>query len=159
MGQSMLSHHQRLSFEDVQHILSTTPNESSATPTTTTTKPWIIINTLPLHRQQTLLAGTLAAEREEQMFHDIESTRRQQGFRILVYGENSLDYSVETKARQLLQLGFSEVYIYPGGIFEWILLQDIYGPGFFPTRGAPVQDLLSFKPASILQKQSNLLRL
>ena len=31
------------------------------------------------------------------------------------------------KYRQLVDLGFSNVYIYTGGLFEWLLLQDIYG--------------------------------
>ena len=38
------------------------------------------------------------------------------------------------KYDQLIGLGFVNVFIYPGGLFEWLLLQDIYGYDNFPTQ-------------------------
>jgi hypothetical protein len=52
---------------------------------------------------------------------------------------------VETKYDQLVGLGFKSVYIYPGGLFEWLLLQDIYGFDEFPTTKR-VLDILKYKP-------------
>ena len=40
------------------------------------------------------------------------------------------------------------VYIYPGGLFEWLLLQDIYGSEDFPTTIVE-RDHLKFKGKSM----------
>ena len=53
-----------------------------------------------------------------------------------------------TKYTQLLNLGFTNVYIYPGGLFEWLCLQDIYGFENFPTTKKEL-DILRFKGRSI----------
>ena len=41
-------------------------------------------------------------------------------------------------------MGFSQIYVYPGGIFEWLLLQDIYGEDSFPTTKKEL-DILKYK--------------
>ena len=41
----------------------------------------------------------------------------------------------------------TNIYIYPGGLFEWLCLQDIYGYEKFPTSGK-LLDILKFKPKS-----------
>jgi hypothetical protein len=41
-------------------------------------------------------------------------------------------------------LGFSDINVYVGGLFEWLLLQDIYGTDEFPTTRIE-KDLLKFK--------------
>jgi hypothetical protein len=43
-----------------------------------------------------------------------------------------------------------------GGIFEWLLLQDIYGKELFPTTKKEA-DLLKFKAPSVLNQQLFLL--
>ena len=53
-------------------------------------------------------------------------------------------YPKTRKYNQLMQLGFKNVYIYPGGLFEWLLLQDIYGNELFPTTNEE-KDLLKYK--------------
>jgi hypothetical protein len=68
---------------------------------------------------------------------------------IVVYGKNTTDITAEKKYDQLLRLGFSNVYIYSGGMFEWLLLQDIYGSSEFSTT-SKVLDMLKFKPAKTL---------
>jgi len=52
---------------------------------------------------------------------------------IILYGENSTDNSVYSKYKQLSELGFDNIHIYIGGLFEWLLMQDIYGCDLFPT--------------------------
>jgi len=39
------------------------------------------------------------------------------------------------------------VHIYPGGIFEWLLLQDIYGDDMFKTTSKEL-DILKYKPTN-----------
>ncbi len=57
---------------------------------------------------------------------------------------NSSDDSVVKKYNQLYKLGFKNVYIYIGGLFEWLLLQDIYGEEEFPTTNK-ILDILQYK--------------
>ena len=46
-------------------------------------------------------------------------------------------------------IGFKNVFIYNGGLFEWLLLQDIYGEDNFPTT-KHILDILKYKPNNIL---------
>ena len=46
-----------------------------------------------------------------------------------------------------MSLGFYNVYLYNGGLFEWLLLQDIYGFDEFPTTKKEL-DILKYKPKS-----------
>jgi hypothetical protein len=63
----------------------------------------------------------------------------------IIYGKNANDENAEKKYHQIVALGFHNVYLYPGGLFEWMLLQDIYGHDEFPTT-KKVLDLLKFRP-------------
>ena len=48
---------------------------------------------------------------------------------ILIYGKNVDDYEILLKKHaQLVKLGFRNVGFYPGGLFEWLLLRDVFGP-------------------------------
>ena len=53
--------------------------------------------------------------------------------KIIIYGKNSDDQTIYNKYDQLNKLGFYNIYLYSGGLFEWLLLQDIYGRDEFPT--------------------------
>ena len=64
---------------------------------------------------------------------------------IIIYGKNSNDDALYRKYQQLLLLGFSNVYLYLGGLFEWLLLQDVYGAIDFPTTTQQL-DILKYKP-------------
>jgi dolichol-phosphate mannosyltransferase len=46
-----------------------------------------------------------------------------------------MDKSVVEKAKQMYSLGFTSVCVYLGGMFEWCLLQDVYGEKEFPMEG------------------------
>jgi hypothetical protein len=61
-----------------------------------------------------------------------------------VYGKNSQDETPYKKAYQLKELGLKCVYVYTGGMFEWLLLQDVYGVKEFPTT-KQLLDILKYK--------------
>ena len=69
--------------------------------------------------------------------------------KIIIYGKNANDEKIYEKYSQLSSLGFYNIYIYPGGLFEWLLLQDIYGSDDFPTTKKEL-DILKYKPNKIL---------
>lgn len=105
-------------------------------------KEYIIINTLLSHQQQCLIRGTISMTSEEEILNTYLKSNR--NVRIIVYGMNSTDPHVTKKYEQLLSLGFLHVFIYSGGLFEWLLLQDIYGKELFPTT-TNERDILKFK--------------
>ena len=67
---------------------------------------------------------------------------------IVIYGRNCNDEKVYKKYEQLIKLGFRNVYIYVGGMFEWLLLQDIYGNELFPTTSKEL-DILKYKSPQV----------
>ena len=67
-----------------------------------------------------------------------------QNINIIIYGENCCDSKVINKYNQLYKLGFKNLYVYIGGLFEWLLLQDIYGDDEFPTT-TKILDILKYK--------------
>ena len=69
--------------------------------------------------------------------------------RIVIYGKNCNDDTTNKKYQQLLTLGFYNIFLYTGGLFEWLLLQDIYGKELFPTTKKEV-DILKYKPNQML---------
>ena len=104
----------------------------------------VIINTLPPTQQGCLIHGTIAADQEEPALNSlIESGRVDQ--RVIIYGRNCTDRTPYRKLEQLLGLGFTRVAIYPGGMLEWLLLQDAYGKKGFGTTGT-TEDILQFGP-------------
>jgi hypothetical protein len=68
--------------------------------------------------------------------------------KIVIYGENCIDNKVISKYNQLYKLGFTNLYVYIGGLFEWLLLQDIYGDDEFPTT-SKIIDILKYKGKNI----------
>ena len=109
----------------------------------------ILINTLPIIEQQFLIKNTVSHDAEEKIIND--SLHQYSPCNIIIYGKNSTDKSIETKYHQLQYLGYpvTNLYIYYGGLFEWSLLQDVYGFDNFPTTANNI-DILSFKPKKFL---------
>lgn len=101
----------------------------------------ILLNTLPLDQQLCLIKGTLHASKETETMNDLLKKNRAK--EIIIYGKNHLDMTVISKYNQLKKLGFTSVYIYFGGLFEWALLYDIYGATNFPTT-TKIDDPLQF---------------
>ena len=89
---------------------------------------FILINTLPLNQQSYLIKGTLPALEESQRIN--EYLYKNKKIPIIIYGLDYQDASVGKKFIQLKTLGFENVFVYMGGIFEWALLQEIYGSNF-----------------------------
>lgn len=103
----------------------------------------IIINTLPLNEQSCLIKGTVRAEDEERIINAMLE-RGGQKQKIIVYGKHYMDETVYKKYDQFIELGF-QVRIYVSGMFEWMLLQEVYGNEHFPTTSREL-DILKFKP-------------
>ena len=116
-------------------------------------KIWII-NTLPRHEQDCLIRGTISHETEEKHINDLLQHHERDSYTIILYGKHALDETLDQKHRQLCALGFSNdrIVIYYGGLFEWLLLQDVYGTDLFPTTSV-CNDLLRFKPQPVLQER------
>jgi|UniRef100_A0A6C0BUQ5 hypothetical protein len=106
----------------------------------------LIINTLEKHEQKCLIKGTLDYTREEDTINILIKTGAK-GKPIYIYGKNYNDEKTYFKYNQLTLLGFTNVYIYPGGLFEWLLLQDIYDLKNFQTTSIEL-DILKYKPKS-----------
>jgi rhodanese-related sulfurtransferase len=125
---------EKISFEDVQKAL--------------IDSRFYLINTLDIHEQDCLIKSTICANDEEKTINDMLENINVPDRKIIVYGKNTNDNKVDLKVEQLLLLGINELYIYPGGLFEWMLLQDIYGDEMFPTT-IKVLDMLKFSPNRI----------
>ena len=127
----------RVNFEDMQHAMTTHPK-------------YTIINTLPENEQHCLIKHTVNAQQEEVTINSHVENRRTY-CPIIIYGKNANDTAVLQKHDQLVKMGFSQVYLYPGGLFEWLTLQDIYGKKEFPTTNDE-PDLLKYKPHRVLRE-------
>jgi rhodanese-related sulfurtransferase len=124
---------QKVNFEDIQNVLN---NQ---------VKNVLIINTLEntSEAQYCILPGTVSYANEEKIINNYLNENKQ--IRIIIYGKNVNDISIYKKYTQLVELGFENVYVYPGGMFEWLLLQDIYGDDLFKTTAKEL-DILKYKP-------------
>ena len=106
-----------------------------------TNETLLLINTLTYDKQECLIKNTISASNEEEIINKYLKTNK--SIKILIYGENCSDNKVISKYNQLYKLGFINLYVYLGGIFEWLLLQDIYGDDEFPTT-SKIFDLLKY---------------
>jgi len=114
----------------------------------------MIINTLPIIEQACLIQGTINASDEERIMNQYIEKGTASTKRIIVYGKHSCDDTSQTKCKQLQSLGFGEVYLYAGGLFEWLLLQDIYGEKEFPTT-SKIIDILKYRPPKLDEDSKN----
>ena len=108
---------------------------------------YLIINTLLIKDQDCLILNTIFVENEEPIIN--KYMKENKSIRIIIYGKNCNDDTINKKYQQLVSLGFTQVYLYVGGLFEWLMLQDIYGDELFPTNKKQV-DLLKYKPNAAL---------
>tara|TARA_E500000178_G_scaffold346396_1_gene397955 strand:- start:865 stop:1284 length:420 start_codon:yes stop_codon:yes gene_type:complete len=119
----------KINFEDMKYM----QNDNNC----------IIINTMDSNKQNCLIKGTLFINDEEKILNNLIQNKNFEQL-IIIYGENSCDNKIIKKYNQLIKLNFTNVYIYPGGLFEWLLLQDIYGYDLFTTT-TNNQDFLIYK--------------
>lgn len=108
---------------------------------------YLIINTLPPTEQQCLIVNTTLANDEETIINKF--MKENKSIRIIIYGKNCNDETIHKKYQQLYSIGFYNIFVYSGGMFEWLMLQDIYGKDLFPTTKKEL-DLLKYKPTQLL---------
>ena len=120
---------QKVHFEDLQNSINYN-NEV------------ILINTLKSIHQSCLIYNTIQIDSEEDIINEL--LKKNKNKKIIIYGKNYNDITVYKKYNQLKQLGFTNIFIYPGGIFEWLCLQDIFGTELFKTKGQEL-NILKFK--------------
>ena len=125
----------KINYEDVQYIIKNPEGH-------------LLINTLSSIEQNCLILNTININNEENIINSCLK-RGAKNIKIIIYGKNSNDDKIYTKYNQLTSLGFYNVYIYPGGLFEWLMLQDIYGEKEFPTTKKEL-DILKYKPNKVL---------
>lgn len=129
------NHPDKVGFEDVKKAIS---NQS-----------YTLINTMDTGFQDCLIQSTIPIHQEENIINNWMRKNDFSSRTLIIYGKNASDNSVFDKYTQLKQIGFSNIYIYSGGLFEWLLLQDIYGSADFPTTKQNV-DLLKYREPQIL---------
>ena len=109
MGQKH-SYIKKVNFEDIKQILCNS-------------NKFILINTLKEDEQKCLISNTIDIKKEESIINSCLKYKK--NVKIILYGKNSNEVSLFKKYEQLVNLGFTNVYLYPGGLFEWLCLQDI----------------------------------
>ena len=124
----------KINFEDMQTVIKNP-------------EIYLIINTLPTFDQGCLILNTTSVDEEEALINKYMKDNK--SIRIVIYGKNCNDENVNKKYQQLLTIGFYNIFVYQGGLFEWLMLQDIYGKDLFPTNKKEV-DILKYKPQSVL---------
>lgn len=125
----------KIGFEDIQYIFKSN-------------KDHIIISTLSESEQDCIIKNTVTPDSEVEI---INRAIGKTSLYIIIYGKNSTDDSIYEKYYKLINHGFTNIFVYPGGLFEWLCLQDIYGEENFPTTAKEL-DILKFKPVPILNK-------
>jgi len=121
----------KINFEDIQYSLS----QKDAI---------LIINTLSENEQECIIPMTITPEKEINIINTLLRNGNK-NIKIIIYGKNCNDDKIYKKYQQLQSLGFYNIYLYVGGLFEWLMLQDIYGEKEFPTSRKEL-DILKFKP-------------
>ncbi len=129
---------QKINYEDVQFVIKNSEIH-------------VLINTLNENEQECLIPNTININKEVELINKFIKTGNKQ-VKIIIYGRNCNDEKIYTKYNQLNSLGFYNVYIYPGGIFVLLMLQDIYGTVEFPTTKKEL-DILKYKPQKLLNIQ------
>lgn len=128
----------KVSYEDIQMIVFRNQNIAYSV---------LLINTLPEKMQHCLIKTTVDIRIEEQVINEHISNNR--NIMIIIYGKNSNDISILHKYEQLVKLGFVNVHIYTGGLFEWLLLYELYGKELFNITKYE-RDHLKYRPKSVL---------
>jgi len=129
----------RITSEDIQYVLQH-PNE------------FHLIHTLTHEYQDIVIPTTIPVFSEESVINEMITHIDVPDKPIIIYGKNNHDETIETKYQQLKSLGIEEIYIYSGGMFEWLLLNDIYGSTEFPIQSSTkkLPDIWKYRPARIL---------
>jgi hypothetical protein len=128
----------KVNYEDIQMVVHQNIHVQHST---------LLINTLPSSLQHCLIRTTIDERFEERTVNAF--IQKNPHIMIIVYGKNSNDITILHKYEQLVKLGFTNVYIYTGGIFEWMLLYEVYGKELFKITRYEI-DILRYRPKSVL---------
>ena len=128
----------KVSYEDIQMVVYRNSHIQHST---------LLINTLAPTLQHCLIKTTVDIRFEERVINAL--IHKKPEIMIIVYGKNSNDITILHKYDQLVKLGFTNVHIYTGGIFEWMLLHEIYGKDLFKITKYEI-DILRYRPKSVL---------
>jgi hypothetical protein len=129
----------KISFFDMQNIIKSNPYN------------YYIINTLPSNLQHCLIKNTINYTKEEVLINELVQDVSKYDVHIIIYGMNANDNTILTKYLQLQKLGFINIYVYPGGLFEWISLKTIYGDEMFKVEGNE-NNILDYAPKPFFKK-------
>jgi len=124
----------KINYEDIQTVIKNP-------------EVYLIINTLPNSEQHCLIINTIVANEEEAIINRF--MKENKSIRIIIYGKNCNDDTINKKYQQIYSLGFYNIFVYLGGMFEWLMLQDIYGQELFPTTKKEI-DILKYKSNQLL---------
>jgi len=125
----------KINFEDMKTVLKQT-------------EKYMIINTLGNDEQDCLILNTISSQEEERIIN-AHIQQKNKRLRIIIYGKNYNDEKIYKKYNQMQTLGFYNIFIYTGGLFEWLMLQDIFGLEEFPTT-KPQLDFIKYCPPQLL---------
>jgi hypothetical protein len=134
MGNNIIK---KINFQDMQYCVNNTD--------------YAIINTFKSN-DNCVIKNTINIKDETELLNKYLSNDINK--KIIIYGMNSNDNTIIKKYNQLISLGFKNVYLYTGGLFEWLLLQEIYGSDEFETNNYEI-DFLKYK-GSMLFTRNNL---
>lgn len=123
---------QKISFQDMIHCVE---------------RKYTIITVMKYDDNLCLIKGTVPIINEESIINEIYN--KDLSTPIVIYGYNSCDENIIKKYIQLKELGFKNIYIYPGGMFEWLLLQDIYTDKYIKTNSKEM-NLLKYRPPNLI---------
>ena len=129
---------QKINYEDIQYVIKNAEIH-------------LLINTLSETEQECLITNTVNMNKETDLINKFIKTGNK-NVKIIIYCRNCNDEKIYSKYTQLNSLGFYNLYVYCGGLFEWLMLQDIYGHSEFPTTKKEL-DILKYKPNKILNIQ------
>lgn len=146
MGNNSSIQNKIYSYKDVQLLIKRNTIHQDRT-----NGEYLLINTLPSEKQNCLIKNTCPANEEERIINELLSENRD--CIICIYGEHSCDASIHTKYEQLSKIGFTNVYMYTGGLFEWLCLQDIYSETYFETIGKH-NEILDYSPREKRRNQT-----
>ena len=125
----------KINYEDIQYVIKNSETH-------------VLINTLSDTEQECLIPTTINPKKEEELINSFIQTGNKQ-VKLVIYGKNCNDDKLYKKYSQLCKLGFYNIYMYTGGMFEWLMLQDIYGDKEFPTTKKEL-DFLRYKPLNVM---------
>ena len=97
-----------------------------------------IIHIMNVGDENILIKNTLTAQLEiERINNYLDSGKTD--IDIYIYGYSNADFNkLLQRQKQLNRLGFKNVYVYFGGMFEWLLLREVYGQSEFPINGTDI---------------------